>query len=179
MVYVFLANGFEEMEALCTVDILRRAGLSVTTVGVGGRQVMGAHNIPVTADKAEGEVTPCDVQAVILPGGMPGSTNLENSATVQRFIDHAVAENAYLGAICAAPFILGHKGLLREKRAVCFPGFESELHGAQVVSDAVVVDGYIVTAKGAGVVFDFALALVGVLTTEATAQNLREVMQCR
>lgn len=179
MVYVFLANGFEEMEALCTVDILRRAGLSVTTVGVGGTQVVGTHNITVQADIAETAVNLQEIEAVILPGGMPGAVHLEQSQTVQAFLDRAVEENAYIGAICAAPFILGHRGLLQGKQAVCFPGFEEELQGAQVMTDAVVTDGHIVTAKGAGVVFEFALALVSVLVSEEKARQLREVMQCR
>lgn len=179
MVYVFLANGFEKMEALCTVDILRRAGLSVTTVGVGGTVVTGSHGVTVHADAEENAVAPEALEAVVLPGGMPGAAHLEKSCIVQNFLQKAVEKQAVIGAICAAPFILGHNGWLRGKKAVCFPGFETELDGAQVLSDGVVVDGNIVTAKGAGVVFDFSLALVSRLVSPACARKLRETMQCQ
>ena len=179
MIYEFLADGFEEMEALAPVDILRRAGLSVTTVGVGGRLVTGAHGIPVTADVSDADAVFSDMEAVILPGGMPGTRNLDRSPAVDKALEQAVAENAVIAAICAAPSVLGHRGLLCGRRATCFPGFEAELTGAFVAGDAVVTDGRFVTARGAGVAVEFALTLVSVLVSPEKAKELKETMQCR
>lgn len=178
MVYVFLAPGFEEMEALAPVDIMRRAGLSVQTVGIGGRTVTGAHGITVVADIAEEAFTPDDMEAVVLPGGMPGTKNLEASHTVSVALDRAVQENCIIAAICAAPSILGHRGLLQGKYVTCYPGFEEELQGATVTGDIVVVDGQIVTACGAGAAVDFGLQLVLLLHSAEKAILLREAMQC-
>ncbi|MBR3290100.1 MAG: DJ-1/PfpI family protein [Clostridia bacterium] len=179
MVYLFLANGFEEVEALTPVDILRRAGVEVTTVGIGGQSVTGSHGITVTADAAETDVTPDDLTAVILPGGMPGTRNLDASATVRRFLDAAAESQAVIGAICAAPSVLGHRGLLAGKRATCFPGFESELAGATVLPDVVVTDGNVVTAKGAGAALPFALALASALASPDKAAAVEASLQVR
>ncbi|MBR2338091.1 MAG: DJ-1/PfpI family protein [Clostridia bacterium] len=179
MVLVFLANGFEEIEALATVDILRRAGLAVTTVGVGGEYVTGTHGIVVKADCGDASAFPNEVQAVVLPGGIPGTPNLEASAVVQGCVDTAVEQGAYVCAICAAPSILGHKGLLRGKRATCYPGFETELTDAILSDESVVQDGTIITAKGAGVTVDFALCIVSALVSSDVARDLGEKMQCR
>lgn len=125
MIYVFLADGFEEIEALATVDFLRRAGLDTVTVGVGGNEITGSHNITVKCDTTEekvGEIGKDD--AVVLPGGMPGTLNLENSETVQRCIDEAYKNGRILAAICAAPSVLGHKNLLEGKEAICFPALK-------------------------------------------------------
>ena len=179
MVVVFLADGFEEMEALITVDVLRRAELNVCTIGIGGRTVVGSHNIAVTADLADNEWQPTDCEAVILPGGMPGTLHLEHSVLVQQTVDRAAMEGKWLCAICAAPSILGHKGLLQGRQATCFPGFEQELIGAQICADGVVCDGNIITAKGAGVALDFALCIVERLLSKEIADKLGETMQCR
>ena len=179
MIAVFLANGFEEIEALAVVDVLRRAELEVVTVGIGSRTIRGSHNIPVVADAMDEDWQPAELEAVVLPGGMPGAENLENSAVVQSAIDAVYAQGGYVCAICAAPFILGHKGLLKGKKAVCFPGYEAELTGAEIQDEAVVVDGHIITAKGAGVALDFGLCIVSCLTTEKKATQLRAAMQCR
>ena len=179
MILVFLANGFEEIEALATVDILRRAGLTVKTVGVGGETVTGTHGITVKADCREDTVVPQHLRAVVLPGGVPGTPNLEASPVVQHCLEAAVDQDAYVCAICAAPSILGHKGLLHGKRATCFPGFESELTGAVLSNDPVVKDGRIITAKGAGVTLEFALRIVAELVSPETARELGEKMQCR
>ena len=181
MVYVFLASGFEEIEALATVDILRRAGLETVTVAVGtpDRAVEGAHGIIVTADIKEDDAEGVSAQALVLPGGMPGTRNLEKSAVVGRCIEQAVKTGAYLCAICAAPSILGHKGLLNGRQAVCFPGFEQELEGAVLRRDSVVADGEIITAKGAGAAVEFALAIVAELVSPEEARSLRESLQCR
>lgn len=156
MIYVFLAEGFEEVEALATVDVLRRAGLDVRTVGVSGSTVSGSHAIPVVCDVMIDDIQPdgC-VDAVVLPGGMPGTLNLENNDKVNSFIDYAYAEGKYVCAICAAPSILGKKGMLNGKEAICFPGFEEYLHGAKLSDKSVCVDGRIITAKACGVALKF------------------------
>lgn len=178
-VYVCLANGFEEIEALGTVDILRRAGLTVCTVGIGGTAVTGSHGMTVTADLSEEKALSGQPEAVVLPGGLPGATNLDASRTVQTLLERTAAQGGVLAAICAAPLVLGHKGLLQGKRATCYPGFESELHGATPVPQAAVTDGSVITGNGPGALFPFALALVEKLVSPEKAAQLKEAMQCR
>ncbi len=177
MVYLFLAEGFEEIEALTVVDILRRADQEVTTVGVGGNVVTGAHGLTVIADVAESRLHLSDVEMVVLPGGQPGTMNLEKSATVRSAVEAAAVKGAFLAAICAAPSVFAHWGLLKGRRATCYPGYERELSGAVYTDEQVVQDGHIVTAKGAGAAFAFALRLVACLTDEATAERIRRSMQ--
>ena len=172
MVYLFLANGFETIEALAVVDMLRRAKIDVKTVGVTGKIVASSHNIDVTADVKNAD-------AVVLPGGMPGTLNLEADKTVQGAVDYCVENKKYICAICAAPSILGHKGLLKGKEAICFPGFENDLTGAILSDKYVVTDGLIITARGAGVAVDFGLEIVKALKGEETAENVRKTIQCR
>lgn len=179
MVYVFLADGFEEIEALATVDVLRRADLSVCTVGIGKTDVIGAHNMIVKADIVDSALSLANATAIVLPGGMPGTLNLEASASVQAAIAHAITNKLPIGAICAAPSILGHAHLLNGVRATCYPGFEEDLYGADVSTRAVVTDGLFTTAKGAGVAIDFALELVTRLKGESIAAQIREAMQCQ
>lgn len=179
MVLVFLANGFEEIEALATVDVLRRAELDVVTVGVGGKLIRGSHGIIVAADTEDQEVSTENLEAVVLPGGMPGTLNLEKSPVVQRVVEYAAANRILLCAICAAPSILGHKGLLENKKAVCFPGYEQELIGAQIQDAPVVTDGSVITGRGAGVAIPFSLAIVSKLVSEEIARKLEASMQCR
>lgn len=178
MIYVMLANGFEEIEALTPVDILRRAERDVLTVGIGGKTVRGAHGITVAADLGEAEVRDKHLEALILPGGMPGTLNLEHSDMVQRLVDTAVERGLLIGAICAAPTILGHRGLLRGRRATCFPGCEQELAGAILAEEPVVKDGQFLTARGPGVSVEFGLALAKELAGEARAEQIRRSMQC-
>lgn len=178
MIAVFLANGFEEIEALATVDILRRAGLNVVTVGVGSHTPVGAHSIPVTADITEDQLVISDCEAVILPGGMPGTLNLENSSVVQAALAYAMDNALPVAAICAAPSILGHAGYLQGKKATCYPGFEPELTGAILADKGVITDGTITTASGAGVAVDFALELVRRLVSDETAETIRRGIQC-
>ena len=177
MIPVFLANGFEEIEALATVDILRRANVAVVTVGVGSKTPVGAHGIPVCADITEEELKVVNIDGVVLPGGMPGTTNLEASAVVQSAISYAAECGLLLAAICAAPSILGHGGYLHGKRATCYPGFETELQGA-LLGKGVVIDDNIITASGAGVAVDFALALVRYLVSAEMADAIRGGIQC-
>ncbi len=151
MIYVFLADGFEEIEALAPVDLLRRAGFAVQTVGVTGKTVTGNHNISVTADILPEEVVLNEaVQAVVLPGGMPGAKNLDADETVSRAIAFAAEKGKLLCAICAAPFLLGKRGLLQ---------------------------GNIITAKGMGVATEFGLKIVEALSDEKTAAELRATIQ--
>ena len=179
MVYVFFADGFEELEALSPVDVLRRADVAVTTVGVGKRQIIGAHQIPILCDTSTEELLLEDFDMIVLPGGMPGTTNLEASSVVMSVLDKAVAEKKWIAAICAAPSILGHRGLLKGKNAICFPGFENALEGAALSVEPVCIDGNLITAKGAGVALEFALTLVACLKGEETACKLKGSMQCR
>ncbi|MBQ9673750.1 MAG: DJ-1/PfpI family protein [Ruminococcus sp.] len=178
MVYLFIANGTEEVEAMAPLDILRRGGVKVTTVGVGGKTVTGSHGVQITADIEENEVRLDDVEAVILPGGMPGTTNLEDSIVVHHALEYAYKNNLLIGAICAAPSILGHNGFLNGKKATCFPGFEKELVGAEYTGDFVTQDKNIVTGKGAGAALQFGKLLLENLTDEETARKVYGSMQC-
>ncbi len=177
MIYIFLANGFEECEALAPIDILRRADIEIKTVGVGSKTVTGSHGIPVVCDLSEDELNTNALRGIILPGGMPGTLNLENSKTVQTYIDYAAKNSLLIGAICAAPSILGHKGLLRDKKATCFTGFEKDLIGADIKNEPVVSDGNIVTSFGAGAAFAFGFSLLEALTDSATAEKLKKQMR--
>ena len=176
MIYMFLADGFEEVEALCPLDILRRAGLEVTTVGIGGKDVIrGAHGIIVHADIPDVMYRDSSPDMLILPGGMPGSKNLDESRIVDSALRAASRKGAYLAAICAAPMVLGKRGYLEGKRAVCFPGFEEYLIGATVdVENTVVRDGNVITAKGMGAAFDFGLELVRCFKDDGTAEKVKE-----
>ena len=173
MIYMFLANGFEEVEALCPLDLLRRAGLTVTTVGVGGDMILGSHGIAVQADMPDTLYRDSKHEMIILPGGMPGTRHLDESRTVDAALRAAAASNAYLAAICAAPMVLGKRGYLRGKEAICFPGFEEYLEGASLSKSRVVTDGRVITAAGMGVALDFGLALVAALKGEDAARKLR------
>lgn len=177
MVYLFLANGFEEVEALAPLDILRRAGVEVTTVGVGGDMIRGAHGITVQADMPDTLFADAAPDMIVLPGGMPGSKNLDESRIVDMALKAAARRDAYLAAICAAPMVLGHRGLLAGKRATCYPGFESELTGATVATEKVVTDGKIITAAGMGVAVEFGLALVTALKGREVAEGIRAAIQ--
>ncbi len=179
--YLLLANGFEEIEALCPVDILRRAGCEVKTIAVGENPVVGSHGIAVTADMTAADLPDAPAfDALVFPGGMPGATNLDAAPVTDRLLAAAKENGAVLAAICAAPLVLGRRGLLRGKRATCYPGFEGELAGATVVPDArVVVDGTVITAAAMGAAEAFALSLVEVLTDTATAQKIYDSIHPR
>lgn len=177
MVYLFMANGFEECEALVPLDILRRANIEVKTVGIGGNTITGSHGISVNCDTVNKDLSFVDLKGIILPGGLPGATNLEADKTVQTAIDYCAENSLLISAICAAPQILGHKGLLKGKNAVCFPGFEKELTGAHIVNQKVVQDGNYITAWGAGAAFEFGFKILEHLTDNQTAQNLQRAMK--
>ena len=177
MVYVTLADGFEEIEAITPIDILRRADIAVTTVSISDNlTVTGAHGICVTADKTMSQINPQDMEALILPGGA-GHELLDASNEGHALINHALSNNLYIAAICAAPSILGKKMLLDGKNATCFPGFEQYLYGANIKKDKVVTDGKIVTAKGAGAAAEFGFEICSLLKGKDTAEALRKIMQ--
>ncbi len=179
MLYCFLAPGFEETEAIAPIDLLRRAKIDVLTVGVGAKQITGSHGIPFVCDLTDDAIVLDDtLSGVILPGGMPGTINLENSDSVQRALDYCFENGKLLCAICAAPSVLGHKGFLKGKTAIAFPGFEDDLKGAVLSQTPVAVDGNIITAKGAGVALDFGFAIVAALKDQQTADAIRQSIQC-
>jgi 4-methyl-5(b-hydroxyethyl)-thiazole monophosphate biosynthesis len=173
MIYLFLAEGFEEIEALTPVDVLRRASLELKTVAVGNsKTVKGAHGIEVVADLLESELSDEIPEAVILPGGMPGTLNLENSEVVIDTLSRAMINGSLVCAICAAPSILGISGYLKHKKATCYPGFEQYLDGATFIDERVVHDGRIITAKGMGCAAEFALCIVEALCGKEKADEV-------
>ena len=181
MVYVFLADGFEEIEALACVDILRRAEIPVSTVSVNGTNIVtGSHDIQVMADIKADKVDKNSVQCAVYPGGMPGAETLSSGAdnTPNMIAKYCVENDILVGAICAAPLVLGRLSLLENKKATCYPGFENELKGAVATSEKVTVDGNIVTGRGPGCSIDFALALVSKLKSEELSLSIRKAMQC-
>lgn len=178
MVYVMLADGFEEIEALTVVDVLRRANIDVSTVSVtDSKTVTGSHNIPVISDICISDADLNTADMVVLPGGMPGTNNLYNNKTLEEGLAYRVRNNKWIAAICAAPIILGKRGYLEGLEAVCFPGFEKELAGAAIKNQKVVISNKFITSKGPGTALDFALAIVSILKDEDTAREIRTSMQ--
>ena len=176
MVTVFLAQGFEEIEALVPVDILRRGGISVTLCSItSDLTVTGAHGISVQCDTTLSSLSG-EEKMMVLPGGMPGTLHLKKCTALRMRIGEHVRRGGYVAAICAAPTVLASMGLLKNKKATCFPGMEKELLGAQVTDEDVVVDGKIITGRGAGAAFSFGLQLLSVLKDENTASDLADAM---
>lgn len=174
---VFLADGFEEIEGLTVVDILRRAGVEVTTISIMGRkEIHGAHQITVLADALYEEVSFETLDGVVLPGGMPGTTNLGAHEGVRKQIADFSAEGKLVAAICAAPSVLGENGILKGKKAACYPGFEEKLLGAEVTFEEVAENGNVITSRGMGTAIPFALALTKYLTTEQKAEELAKAI---
>lgn len=174
MVYLFLANGFEEVEALTCVDLLRRAEIEVKTVSLNAEhRVEGTHQIPVFADLLMGEVDLNHAELLILPGGMPGTTHLMESALLSKLLVEADQRKIGLAAICAAPSVLGRLGLLKGRRATCFPGFEKQLTDAVYQDLPVCRDEHILSGKAAGCAVDFALLLIGFLKGQEMADRIR------
>jgi len=176
-VLVLLADGFEEIEAITSIDILRRAGLNVVVAGVGKVLVKGSHDISVKADVEVGSYNRSP-DAIVIPGGMPGALNLSASKKVNSLIVKAHKEGKVIAAICAAPgFVLAPAGILKGRKATCYPGCEDMLEDkAQFVDEKVVVDGNIITSKGPGTAFDFALKLVEVLVGKTAKEAVRKKM---
>ncbi len=172
MVYVFLADGFEEIEALATVDILRRSELDVKTVSINDTlEVCGTHGIKVLADIKTEDVNEFDLEAIVLPGGMPGADNLENCKFVTDLVTKAAGEGKIIAAICAAPKIPGVLGLLSGVKATCYPGFEGRLFSAKITRKRLVCDKNFITAKGAGVTEEFAVAIATALKKGVAAKR--------
>lgn len=176
MIYVLMVDGFEEVEAIEPIDIMRRAGLNVVTVGVNDEMVKGAHNIIIKTDIMIDDVNTEDMELLMLPGG-PGHTNLDDNQKVHELIDYANDNDLYIAAICASPSIIGKKGLLKGKKATCFPGFEQFLLGAELVGDKAVCDGKIITGKGAGAAGDFGFLIVEKLIDKKSSDDLKGKMQ--
>ena len=174
MVALILADGFEEIEALTPLDCLRRVGVEVETVGITGKYATGGHGITVMADKTADEVSVDDYDAVILPGGLIGTQNIDISALTDPLLSSIIKKGGRIAAICAAPTILGKRGLLKGKKTVCYPGMEGMLEGATVVCDGVVTDGTLTTARGMGVALPFAMELVRLLAGEDAMKKLSQ-----
>ena len=170
---VFMADGCEEIEALTVVDLARRAGIEVAMISITGEKlVKGAHGINFQTDIPAEYMDFDMLDGIVLPGGMPGTLNLGANDYVQKIIAQFADEGKLVAAICAAPSVLGEAGLLKEKKATSYPGFEEKLLGADVCTDAVAVDGNFITSRGMGTAIDFALAIIEYLIDKETADNL-------
>ncbi len=178
MFYLFLADGFEETEALAPLDMMRRAKLEVKTVGVTGEFVTGSHNVTVKADIMPEQISLDNIDGVILPGGMPGTINLGKSKIVTDTTLYCFENGKITAAICAAPSVLGRLGILKCKKATCFPGFENELEGAVYTGAAVEVDGTVITGKGAGCAISFGKAVIKLAASDEAADKVCGDMQC-
>lgn len=174
-VYVFLADGFEEIEGLTVVDILRRAGADTVTVSISkDKMVEGSHRIRTEADQLFEETDFSDADLLVLPGGMPGTLHLLEHEGLAKVLREADEKKTGIGAICAAPRVLGSLGFLKGRRAVCYPGVEEHLTGAEVCTDPVVTDGHITTSRGMGTAIDFALELTARLFGREKADQMAE-----
>ncbi len=174
-VCVFLADGMEEIEALTVVDICRRAEIPTTMVSVTeSLKVTGSHEIAVEADEMLEQVKFEEVDMIVLPGGMPGTLNLEACEPLMKQVESFARDGKYLAAICAAPSIFGHKGILAGRNACSYPSFESHLEGAKVSTNPVEVSDYVITSRGMGTAMEFALAIVSCVKGEACADRIKQ-----
>ena len=177
MIYVFLATGFEDIEALAPVDIMRRAGLEVQTVSITGKEVVeSAHGVGIVADLLLQDVDFSQAEMLVLPGGLPGSTNLDACQPLTQAIKRHFDEGGPIAAICAAPLVFGHLGVLQGRRATCYPGVERELKGAEYTAAIVERDGNIITGKGPAAAFEFGYTIVDFFLGEGASQPLRQGM---
>ncbi len=177
MIYIFLAEGFEEIEALAPLDILRRAGEEVRLVSVNDILVVsGCHGVQLVADELISEVDLSAADIMVLPGGLPGATNLDACAPLREALVAHHAAGKRICAICAAPLVLGHLGLLRGVRATCYPGFETELEGANYTASLVETDGLFITGKGPGAAMEFGYTILNSIGKTQEALQLREGM---
>ena len=180
MIYVLLADGFEELEALTPVDMLRRYGIDVKTVAIDNIEVCGAHSIIVKADMSIKDIDMAAIDGIVLPGGMPGTLNLQKDKNVNELIDYCNENKKLIAAICAAPMILGEKGLLSGKSAVCFPGFEENLKGADVGNGSTAVCDNYITAKGAGAAYEFGAEIIDYISgINGEGKKIMAQMQCK
>lgn len=172
---IFLADGFEEIEALTVVDLLRRAGIDISMVSVMGRKdVTGSHRIKVEADEVIEDAGFDDVDMLILPGGMPGTSNLFGCEALKEKIREFNDNNKLLAAICAAPTVYGRMGLLEGKKACCYPGCEGDLKGADVQTTEVTKDGNFITSRGMGTAIPFGLAIIKQFQGKEAAASMAE-----
>lgn len=170
---VFFGTGYEEIEALTVVDILRRADVETTMVSITEeRSVTGSHSISAAMDAMLSEVDFNSLDVIVLPGGMPGTKNLEACEALMEQVDAFIAQDKIVAAICAAPSILGHRGFLKGRKACSFPDFESHLEGAEVMDQPAVIDGNIVTGRGMGAAVPFALAILEKLQGKEAAEKM-------
>lgn len=177
MVYAFLAPGYEEIEALTIVDVLRRAGVLVSTVSMDGDKIaLGSHNIPVIADFVFDDCDFSDAELLFLPGGLPGATNLDAHEGLREVLKNHAENNGLIAAVCAAPLVLGHIGLTEGKTCTCYPGFETELGNANYTGGIVEVDGNIITGRGPAACLELGYTILKVLGKEEQADQLREGM---
>ena len=178
MVYIFLADGFEEIEGLTVVDLLRRAEIQIRMVSItGSKQVLGSHNIKVEADELFGEADYKNADMLILPGGMPGTKHLAKHQELVTVLKQFNKEGRRIAAICAAPSVLGLNGILQGKRVTCFPGYEDKLPGAVVTGNKTEADFNIITGKGMGVSIDFSLRIIETLKDKETADKIAAAIQ--
>lgn len=174
-VSVLLADGFEEIEALTVVDLLRRAKVYVDTISItDDYKVRGAHGIPVQTEDLFDEVDFSESDMIVLPGGLPGTTNLKEHEGVRKAVMECYESGRYIAAICAAPTILSDLGILKGKKATCYPALEQELEGALLTRGAVATDKNVITSQGVGTAIDFALKLVELLTDEEKALEMAD-----
>jgi len=174
-VAVFLATGFEEIEAISIIDVLRRGGVELDIVSVSGMEfVEGAHGITVKSDALFFSIDFSDYELFVLPGGMPGTTNLAKHEGLCELLGNIFSEGKRIGAICAAPSILGELGLLEGKLATCYPGLEERLIGADLLNQDIVRDGNLITGRGAGVAMEFGLELLKDYLSNEEVLDLRK-----
>lgn len=172
-----LATGFEETEAITVIDLLRRANLDVTTVSIGETLVVdGARGIKVNADKLFGEIDFDNIDMIVLPGGMPGTINLDNHTELKKRVIEFDLDEKWIGAICAAPSIIGKLGLLEDKEATCYPSFEDKLFNAKISEKTTVVANNIITSRGLGTSIEFALTIVENLVSKESAEKLAKAI---
>ncbi len=173
---IFFADGFEEIEALTAVDLLRRAGIETDMISIASKTVEGVHGIRVIADKLLSETDFDQLDMIILPGGGPGTDNLEACGELMEQLDLFYQKGEPIAAICAAPGILGHRGMLKGRKACSYPAREDQLEGAEVVHDEAVLDGNIITGRGAGCAIPFALLIVEYFQGQKAADDLAEAI---
>ena len=177
MIYVFLATGFEDIEALAPVDIMRRAGLPVETVSITGTEIVeSAHGVGIKADRLLAEVDFSKADMIVLPGGLPGSNNLDACAPLTNAIAATFAARKPIATICAAPLVFGHLGILQGKKATCYPGVEGELAGATYTAAIVEQDGNVITGKGPAAAFEFGYTIVDFFKGAGASNPLRQGM---
>lgn len=169
---IFFGTGYEEIEALTVVDMCRRAGIEISMVSITGEsKVTGSHGITVEMDLRFEEVDFAALDMIVLPGGMPGTRNLEAHQGLMEQVDAFCRDGRYVAAICAAPSIFGHRGIVNGRKACCYPGFEEELAGAEVCYENVCVSDHVITSRGMGCAIDFSLAIISVLCGRETAEE--------